>query len=749
MRAMQLKSISQLLRTNFAPLALAPLLLGGAFAAGASAQTFTSASSQIPQGSPFNNSFTENVDFADVDLDGDLDAAWADGGDSGNDQSRLWINQGGAQGGTLGFFLDVTSTQMPAVISDGRDIDFNDFDHDGDPDMYVSNTSAVQQQTNRFWINQGGAQGGTAGFFQDQTQARWINLGVNNGTTIFSSLAAGSVLPGGGFVDWSCDCVFGDLDNDGDMDLFHSTYGGGFVGKVPSRIFLNNDGQGHFEEFNPSHFQLTGTEILAGNPAIWCEGTFQQATVSTNGSNADIADSPLGVEIGDIDGDLDIDFLQGARNEVPRIYRNNLQENAAFTAFRDIANAALPPGWAPGGGHYENELGDFDSDDDLDIYGLNWENIQDSTFRNNGLGVYGNKTVLSNSSSDDNEGDFIDYDCDGDLDLFVANFSGQDRMYRNGGAPGYALVYQTTGTVLPSDSSTSLGDDPADVDEDGDYDIFVANDGGQANVFLKNNSQIPDTYAPRVVNLEQAPNRTAGATPTVVRVHVYDNSPWPIAAMDDTRVEYSVNGGGFVSVTIRYAGGQLFRGEIPGNVVGSIDYRIVSTDEHGNTGTSVTKNYVSSAGGCTGTPTVYCTPKTNSLGCVPAINSSGVPSATAGAGFLLTGSNVRNNKPGLLFYGVNGQAASAFQGGTLCVKSPIKRTPAVSSGGTPAPANDCSGVYSIDMNTFAVGGLGGTPLAALTVVGTVVDCQWWGRDPGFAAPNNTTLTDGLEYTVCP
>jgi hypothetical protein len=147
-------------------------------------------------------------------------------------------------------------------------------------------------------------------------------------------------------------------------------------------------------------------------------------------------------------------------------------------------------------------------------------------------------------------------------------------------------------------------------------------------------------------------------------------------------------------------------------------------------------------------PTTYCTAKVNSLGCTPTIGSTGIPSATAGSGFTVTGSNVINNKPGILFYGTTGQAAIPFQGGTLCVASPIKRSGALNSGGNPPP-NDCSGVYSIDMNAFAVSPGPPVPLPGLTVPGTVVDCQFWGRDQGFPAPNNTTLTDALEYTVCP
>jgi hypothetical protein len=53
------------------------------------------------------------------------------------------------------------------------------------------------------------------------------------------------------------------------------------------------------------------------------------------------------------------------------------------------------------------------------------------------------------------------------------------------------------------------------------------------------------------------------------------------------------------------------------------------------------------------------------------------------------------------------------------------------------------------MNTFGRGLLGSNPLPALSVVGTVVHCQWWGRDQGFPAPNNTMLSGGLRYTICP
>jgi len=146
-------------------------------------------------------------------------------------------------------------------------------------------------------------------------------------------------------------------------------------------------------------------------------------------------------------------------------------------------------------------------------------------------------------------------------------------------------------------------------------------------------------------------------------------------------------------------------------------------------------------------PRSYCTAKLTSNGCVPAIASVGFPHPTS-SGFVVTATNMINNKSALLFYGTSGRAATPFQAGTLCVKSPVKRTPGTFTGGNPPP-NDCSGSPQIDMNCFASGSCGGSPPAGLHTPGTVINCQWWGRDPGHLAPNNTQLSDGLEYTVAP
>ena len=65
--------------------------------------------------------------------------------------------------------------------------------------------------------------------------------------------------------------------------------------------------------------------------------------------NADIATNGVDVELVDTDGDLDLDFLLGAIDDPPRLFRNRLQENGATSVLLEIPWAehafdALPNG---------------------------------------------------------------------------------------------------------------------------------------------------------------------------------------------------------------------------------------------------------------------------------------------------------------------------------------------------------------------------------------------------------------------
>jgi hypothetical protein len=144
--------------------------------------------------------------------------------------------------------------------------------------------------------------------------------------------------------------------------------------------------------------------------------------------------------------------------------------------------------------------------------------------------------------------------------------------------------------------------------------------------------------------------------------------------------------------------------------------------------------------GCDGDVFNYCTPKTNSLGCLPLILSSGVPSAGRNtAAFTLFTDQALAAKSGILFYGISGPNAAPFQGGYLCVLPPTKRTPLQVSTGAGAPP--CTGVFSFDFNVLIQGGTN-----AELNYGRNVWAQYWTRDSG--SPSGTSLTNGISFTIC-
>ncbi|MBL8802928.1 MAG: VCBS repeat-containing protein [Planctomycetes bacterium] len=711
-----------------------------ALASTASAQQFQLDTVRTPQGAPGASGFTENVELFDVDGDGDLDVLYADGGEFGVQQNRLLLNQGGAQAGAVGWFTDATATRYPAVLDGSRDIDFVDLDNDGDLDFFVSNTSGVANQTCRFMVNMGGAQGGAQGFFQDQTPTRYRNLGQNNGTTTHSSIAPSLVLGGGGYIDWSCDSAFYDLDNDGDSDLVQATYGSLSLGKSPTRLFLN-DGVGGFEEFNPSGFQLAGADIVPLSPGLWCEGLQRQRTTNTSGAECDIANVSVSIEGGDFDGDFDVDLLLGEKNDEARIIRNRTMENGGALAFRDVSHASFGVAdWAPMMGSYEQELGDHDNDGDLDIYGTNWLGTCNTVSNNDGAGFFGAPTVVANTCTRHDEPDYVDYDNDGDLDVIVAARAAAEELHRNDGLGAGGSSFAAVSGVLPGAVSNAMGVDAADTDQDGDPDLWFANDFDDPETHFVNVTGTPDVHAPRISALEQVADRSAGPAPTVVRAHVFDNSGWYVTALCDAQLEHRVGGSGaFLASAMRFSGGQVFRGEIPGFLEGLVEYRVRCTDAAGNSATSITRSFLATA--CVGAPTVYCTAKTNSLGCVPAIGFSGTPSVSAGSGFVIRAEQSLPDKAGLLFYSLAGPKITAYQGGFLCVKTPTVRTALLNSGSS--GVGPCTGVFAFDFNAYAASGID----PQLQQPGRAVWAQFWSRDPQSSFQTNRT--DALSFFMCP
>jgi hypothetical protein len=290
-------------------------------------------------------------------------------------------------------------------------------------------------------------------------------------------------------------------------------------------------------------------------------------------------------------------------------------------------------------------------------------------------------------------------------------------------------------------SDRSLGGDTCDIDNDGDYDVLVANDSGSPEALYKNVNQIFDAVAPRVLQLEQIPNPAPSYAPTKVRAHVYDNSSWDVARYDAVTLRYRVNGGAFTATPMRFAGGQMFYGEIPGTLYGTIDYLVRAVDEHGNVGTSVMKTFTSS---CT-SGVAYCTAGTTSNGCVPSISGSGTPSLSASSGFTIHVANVEGLRQGILFYSVTGRQAMPWAVGStsfMCVMQPTQRTGVQNSGGT---TGQCNGTLQVDWLAFLAANPGA--LGAPFTPGRLVNVQAWFRDP--PAPKTTNMSNALEFAACP
>ena len=589
----------------------------------------------------FGSGHSENGDFGDADNDGDLDVVVANGGSGVKQIARIFINAG------PGTFTDETATRFAGFPAMGsRDIEFVDFEDDGDLDVFVANHTnggIATGEVSRFLTNLGGRQPGTVGFFQDDTATRW--------GTLVAVPAMQQVCFGcnsGPFRDWSCDCDFGDLDDDGDTDLFFSSYGPALDGSRDSRIFLN-DGLGVFNELWP-----------------WANAT------------ADTKTHSLDLDLADLDGDFDLDVLMSSRGSQSRVYMNNLHGPASGSPFQDITQLALISQGATQSGSscYETEYGDVDGDGDLDAWMLNYNTLTDRLLRNDGPVAGGfeftqvDAWISGDPVESENEIDFGDYDDDGDLDAFTANSAGTNFLYQSNlaqGGQGGGLFHRTDlmegqapNPELPSNfnSGSSLDADWGDLDGDGDLDIALFNDLNQGNWLFRNVLGVPDTHAPAVTQVTAQGDKPNG-TPTVIHAQIRDNGPGEWLTNDFAwTLVYAVDGGAPVSVDMLGQFGSQARGILPAQIDASIEYHVEVTDLAGNTGVSVAHAFVQ---GSTAPWTDLGSGLAGVLG-VPALTGTGT--LNAGSAGALTLSNGASSAICALFVSL-ASVPAPFKCGTL------------------------------------------------------------------------------------
>ena len=390
-----------------------------------------------PLREPFAFAYRHTPIAFDWDKDGDYDVMVADF-DGGNGFHYL-KNEGTATHPSFTKIRGIGNPFQFTAYDDGATPAFSDIDKDGDLDMFLG----IIDGTFRYYKNSntGAVPFGTA-------QAGAWNASTKTGNPFFGIDLGDYASP-----------YFIDLDNDNDDDLVIGTSYAPFSKTI---YYYINDGNGNFVQST-----LTGINPVAD------------------------AVTPIFIDINE-DGNLDI--LTGEASGIIRYFKRT-----GATSFEEQTGTANPFNGIDKGEHSSPTAADFDNDGDLDlIVGAELSTVDLSYYENKGNGVFEEKLNFDNPFNGFDAGSsaspyFTDVDDDGDQDMLVGNNKGSASQIIYMQNDNGVFIDKTSssifaGVVTPYAFTPSF----IDIDGDGDKDLLggVDNSTGVSVIYFKNESGV-------------------------------------------------------------------------------------------------------------------------------------------------------------------------------------------------------------------------------------------------------------------
>ena len=387
--------------------------------------------------------FGAGAAFLDVDGDGWLDLYLVNGAPLSGERpdpipaNRLYHNTG------AGGFADVTAASGTGHTGYGMGCAAADYDADGDVDLYVTNVGP-----NLLLRNEG------AGRFADATAA-----------------------VGGDDARWGTSCGFLDYDLDGDLDLYATNY----VDFDPQKNIVCAEG-GIRSYCEPKFYEPAG-DVLYRNEDGQFRDVASEVGIIHKGRGLGVAFADY-----DLDGDTDIYVANdGTMNCLYQNQGNRFAEVGLYAGGRYNEDGLAEAGMGV-------EFGDWDNDGFQDIFVTNFAQETNTLYGNDGQGQFYDITLRAGLAECSYKPlgfgtNFLDYDNDGDLDLFVANGHVMDKITQvhpdhaypqpnqvlcNQRGTRFVDVSTRLGPALAA-AAVSRGSATADYDNDGDLDLLVTN----------------------------------------------------------------------------------------------------------------------------------------------------------------------------------------------------------------------------------------------------------------------------------